>query len=357
MQLSRRAVPVLVVTALLVVLAVVATTVLVIVPRLHRSPLQQALDLVPASSLRVGFTDWAAVRDRLASGPVRSEKALDALLSKAYDTDLSAASSIDESAEALRTHYGFSPANATWEAYAQSRTGAVMVLKMPDSVDLDTVADKLDALGYGKPRSDAGAWTGGAELVSQIDPTISPELQYVVLDRDRHLVLASDTLDYVRTAAKVARGDAKSMSGDDVSGVAGRAGTSAAAFVWSNGFACEDLAMSQAAPEDQKTGEGLVRRAGGVTPLDGLVVGLSATRRLTVALGFENDRQADHDLKPRATLLVGPAVVRSGSYADDLRLTRSHTDGSTVLLELRAKQRTGPVLTTLASGPVLFATC
>ena len=37
--------------------------------RAHRTDLEEALDAVPASSLRVGFTDWAVVRTQAARRP------------------------------------------------------------------------------------------------------------------------------------------------------------------------------------------------------------------------------------------------------------------------------------------------
>jgi hypothetical protein len=74
-------------------------------------------------------------------------------------------------------------------------------------------------------------------------------------------------------------------------------------------------------------------------------------------MGFADDRQADANLRSRARLFVGPAVARAGSYADDLRLVRSRTEGSTVVLTAKPKQKTGFVLSEVSSGPVLFATC
>ena len=54
---------------------------------------------------------------------------------------------------------------------------------------------------------------------------------------------------------------------------------------------------------------------------------------------------------------MGPAVAREGSYADDLRLVRSRTEGSTVVLTAKPKEKTGFALSEVSSGPLLFATC
>ena len=71
-----------------------------------------------------------------------------------------------------------------------------MVLKLPEGADFDTLAENLRTLGYRKPSEADGVWRGGADLVAGIDPTISPELQYVVLLADQHLVVSSDTSAY-----------------------------------------------------------------------------------------------------------------------------------------------------------------
>lgn len=80
-------------------------------------------------------------------------------------------------------------------------------------------------------------------------------------------------------------------------------------------------------------------------------------RTVDVAMAFESSRQARDNLRPRAQLVVGQAAGRSGSFADDFRLTRSRTAGSDVVLTLRARHQQGFVLSDLDSGPVLFATC
>jgi hypothetical protein len=349
----------------LVVVAVVACLVAVLVVRkvwqdTHRTALRQAIDVVPRATLRLAFTDWAAVRRQLGV-PDRtnpSAATIEKLTSKGYDTDLSAASSIDESAAALQEHFGFSPATASWEAYAQSREGATMVLRMPDGFDLKRVADHLDELGFTRPSKDTGVWKGGADLVAAIDPTITPELQYVAVLADRHLIVTSDEESYAKVAVATALGDQDSLG--DVPAtrdLIGKLGEPAAAMVWSRDFACTDLAMSQADQDAQDQADALVKQAGGVTPLTGLAMTLDAHRRLTVAEQFESSGQARENLRPRARLAVGEAPGRGGSFSDDLRLTASRTDGSAVLLQFVPKERTGFVLSALDNGPVLFATC
>ena len=325
-----------------------------------RTDLRRALDVVPSSTLRLSFTDWAGVRARLKVDPGDdpSDAALEKLISKGYDTDLTAVSSIDDSAPALQQHFGFSPATIEWEAFAQGRSGATMVVRMPDGFDFDKVRRKLATAGFTKPEADDGVWDGGVDLVASLDETITPELQYVAVLADRHLIVTSDTKSYAKKAAEVAAGHGRSL-GDiaSVRDVVAPLAEPAAAMVWAEDFACSDLAMSQAATDDQDTGSQLVTEAGEITPLSGLVMALGADRSLTVSELFESSRAAKENLRPRAKLIVGPAPGRGGSFSDDLRLTKSHTDGSTVQLVLVPKARTGFVLSALDSGPVLFATC
>ncbi|HET6168327.1 MAG TPA: hypothetical protein VFE07_15965 [Marmoricola sp.] len=326
----------------------------------HRSGIEQALEVVPKSTKRLAFTDWAAVRERLGVPDQRHPSAatIDKLTSKGYDSDLSAASSIDDSTAALQEHFGFSPATVEWEAYGQSDQGATMVVRMPDSFDMTVITDHLDDLGFTKPSKSDGVWDGGVDLVAAIDPTITPELQYVAVLADQHLVVTSDQESYAATAASVARGDADSLA--DLTSTRDLVGTlhePAAAMVWTRDFACDDLAMSQADDDSQAQADTLVDQAGGVTPLSGLVMAMDPDRTLVVGEHFEDSRQAKDNLEPRAKLAVGDAPGRGGSFSDDLRLVSSRTDGSVVLLELRPKEKSGFVLSALDNGPVLFATC
>ena len=88
--------------------------------------------------------------------------------------------------------FGFGPVNAQWEAFAQGKQGAAMVLKVADGTDFDVLADNLRTAGYTKPKDDDGVWEGGADLVAALDPTLSPEVQYVALLEDQGLVVTSD---------------------------------------------------------------------------------------------------------------------------------------------------------------------
>jgi hypothetical protein len=326
----------------------------------HRTGLQDALDTVPRSTMRLAFTDWAAVRKELGvpDQPRPTDATIEKLSSKAYDTDLSAASSIDESTAALQKHFGFSPATVDWEAYAQSQDGATMVVRLPDDLDPDQVTGHLEDLGFTKPSRSTGVWEGGVDLVATIDPSITPELQYVAVLADQHLVVTSDTEGYAKEAVAAALGHDDSLADvESTRELVEKMAEPAAAMVWSEDFACEDLAMSQADQDSQDQADALVAKAGGVSPLSGLVMAMAPDRTLTVGELFESSGQAKDDLEPRAKLAVGEAPGRGGSFSDDLTLESSRTDGSAVLLELRPKEKSGFVLSALDNGPVLFATC
>lgn len=321
-------------------------------------PLEDAAAATPAAALRLSFTDWAALRQRLDPGPLRQEEAMAEFVSRAYDTDLTASSSIEGSAWALQDRFGFGPANLAWEALAQGRDGSSVALALEDDVDFDDLAERLRDLGFTEPTGEDVVWDGGIDLVSGIDPTITPQFQYVALLPDEGLVVASDTRDYARTAARAALGEADTLL--DVEGVPDlldSAGEPASAGLWAGDFACEDLSMSSAAPEDQQRAERLVEEAGGVAPLSGLLIAMAPDRRVEVVLGFESGDQARDDLRARATLAVGEAVGRGASYPELAELTRSRTEGSTVVLDLRPVQAEGFVLSELNAAPVLLATC
>jgi hypothetical protein len=350
----------LVIVLALVLVAGLLVAGVVIWRRLDRTNLEQALREVPAGSERIGFTDWGVVRRKvgvhLGSDP--SAGRIDSFIEKAYDRDFTAASSIDSAAVAMHQKFGFGPANAQWEAYAQGKDGAAMVLKVADGTDFDVLAGNLRSDGYTKPKDDDGVWDGGPDLVAQLDVTLTPEVQYIALLKDKGLVVTSDTASYAARAAKVAAGDGDSAAAQaGVTDLADPLGDPANAMLWTGDFACDDLAMSQADQDAQDQGDQLVRRAGGVTPLAGLAMATRPDRTLRVVEHFEDSERAEKNLRPRARLAVGEAPGRGVSFSDDFKLTTSKASGNQVILDLKPRQATGYVLSALYDGPVLFATC
>lgn len=327
----------------------------------NRTDLTRALDVVPAATQRLLFTDWAEVRAALdvPEDASPAEEDISAMMARAYDTDLSAVSSIDSAAVALQKFFGFSPATIAWEAYAQEPTGAVMVVKVPDGFDLDAVQENLDDLGFTRPERETGVWAGGIDLVAAIDPTITPILQYVAVLADKGLIVSSDQEPYAKKAAAVALGEADSLADVAVVGeVVKPVDEPVAAEVWTRDFACADLSMSQADDRDiQNEADVLLAAAGEITPLSGMVMALDADRNLAVSQLFEDADAAKRNLPVRAKLAVGAAPGRGGSFSDDLTLTSSETQDATVQLRFAPKAATGFLLSALNTGPVLFATC
>src|SRR5262249_22318318 len=155
---------------------------------------------------RFSWTDWAAVRRELGADVDDRSSAQDVeqFLSDGFDADLTSESAMVDSAPVLQQAFGFSPATVDWELLAQSTGGSVLIAGLPDSTDIGELGDGFERLGYERPASDDGVWNGGEELVSRISATkggsVSPQFQYLALDGDRHLLLASDSGPYLRQA-------------------------------------------------------------------------------------------------------------------------------------------------------------
>ena len=242
------------------------------------------------------------------------------------------------------------------ETLGQSRTGQVVVLRVSDDVDLAGVEQRLRALGYRAPvdgRGSGGTWTGSADLVATLDPSLTPVFQNAAVLEDERLVLLSDRPGAVSRAAEVVRGDTPAL---DEPQLVSSAGDAVTAVLWAGDFACEDLSMSSADAEDQSVAEDLVRKAGGVTPVTGLVVAAQPDETIRVALEFENADQASENLQPRVDLAAGEAPGQGGSFADRFTVTSGEADGDTVVLELEPRDESF-VFSDLTSGPVLFVTC
>ena len=58
-----------------------------------------------------------------------------------YDADLTSRSALLQSASALQSGFGFSPASVEWELFSQSREGAVITLRLPEDADFATFAE------------------------------------------------------------------------------------------------------------------------------------------------------------------------------------------------------------------------
>ena len=318
--------------------------------------LQRAIAVTPPDAQRLSWTDWAAVREELGAGiDAQSETSrLESFLDEGFESDLTSSSALLQSASALHDRYGLSPASLEWELLSQSEEGAVVLMRVPDSVDFDALADRLRQLGYDPPESDTGVWEGGPDVLTTISPNLTPELQHIALDADRSLVVASDRSDYLDRAMETVLGEADSLEGFD--DVVEAAGEPLSAAIYSGELACQALAMSSADRADQAQAEELIQNAGEVNPVTGFAMAVLPNRDIRVVLGFESEDQARVNADSRAVLARGPAPGQGGDFSDRFTVDRVTAEGSLVTLALDPGEGEY-VLSDLSSGPVLFATC
>jgi hypothetical protein len=348
---SRRAAVALVAVVLVVVAGLAAWRLLT-----PTAPIDRALALVPAETSRVSWTDWGGVRRELGADldAGSSPEAVDAFLADAFAADLSAMSALGSSAAAMQPELGFSPTTISWELFAQSPDGAVEVLGVDDDVSLDEVADRLTDLGWTEPDEDDGVWVGGTDVLSDVGPGLTPELQHFVLLADRGIILASDQAPYLEQVREVVHGDADAADG--LADLASDLGQPLAAAVYDGDYACERLAMSQADDDARAEADQLVEAAGGVHPLTGFAMGLLAGGDLRAVMQVEDPDDAPDDADARARLAAGPAPGQGGDFGDRFSVTDAGSEGRTITLDL-SPQDGEYVLSDLTSGPVLFATC
>jgi hypothetical protein len=266
---------------------------------------------------------------------------VEAFLSKGFDADLTSASAMVTSAAALQSHLGFSPATADWELFAQSSSGAVVVV---DPGSTDGIERALQRTGY--KHGGHGTWDG-TDVVVQLG--ITPEFAHVAVQDGR--VLASDSADYLD---EVLEGGFSPTH--EVDQVAGALEDPVSAVVYSGDYACGHLAMSQADDVDQAQAAALLQQAGGVDPLTAFAMGAGPDRQVTVALGFESHDQAVHDADARATLASGAAPGQGGDFGDRFDLGKVEASGRVVTMRLQPVKG-AYVLSDLSTGPVLFASC
>lgn len=358
---------------------------------LSTSTYQEAVATMPASTLRATYTDWAQVRTLLGAtslGEGSTTRDVNGFLDDAYRADLISTSAVSGATYAMARRYGFSPLDADWEMFGQSREGAVAVMRLPESVDFGGIERNLRTLGYDPPDEGAGSgqvWAGSADLVAQIDPSLTPVQQNVVVLEDEQVVLLSDSASYASSAADVVRGSADSLAdatvdatdnatggatsggdgdaagagdgvGDGAGDLAEVADEPVSAVMWASDFACEALSMASADEEDQTVADQLVSDAGGVSPLSGLVMAHQPDRGLVVGMHFESSDQAKDNLRPRTELAAGEAVGQGGEFSDRFDITTAETNGANVVLHLDPRDDEA-LLSDLSQGPVLFATC
>ena len=183
---------------------------------------------------------------------------------------------------------------------------------------------------------EGGTWEGSSDLVATIDPALTPVQQNVAVLPSEQLVLMSDSPAPVSSTASIVRGDASGLAVQALTSVAGSPVT---AELWASDFACEDLAMSSADEEDQRVASSLVEKAGGVSPLSGLVIAQQPDRSITVGMLFETSDQASENLQPRVDLAAGDAPGQGGTFPDRFRVTSRRGGRRTRRTPARAHRR------------------
>ena len=338
--------------AVAVVIAVVAAGLVAWRALTPATPLARAMELVPADATRLSWTDGEGVRRELGADVDADSSAgqVDAFLADAFAADLSSMSALGTSAGVMQEQLGFSPATVSWELLAQSGSGAVEVLGVDDTVDLDAVADRLADRGWTEPEEADGVWVGGPDVLAGTGSMLTPELQHVALLADEGLVLTSDQAPYLEAVLEDDDGP------EDLAELAGALEEPLTAAVYDGAYACEHLAMSQADDDAQAEADQLVAAAGEVHPLTGFAMGVLPGGDVRAVMQVEDPDDAPGDAEARARLAAGPAPGQGGEFTDRFSVERAGSEGREVVLDLRPAEGTY-VLSDLTSGPVLFATC
>lgn len=321
----------------------------------QRPDLARAVSLAPASTERLSWTDWRAVRRDVGTdfGTRPSAEEVTVFLDEAFSRDLSTSSALVESSPTLQAEFGFSPATIDWELFAQGPEGAVEILGFPDDTDFDAIGERLESLGFTRD-GEEDVWAAGADVLARVGPQLTPELQFFALLPDLGVILTSDTLAYLDDAVAAATGEADHLT--SVSEVVADLTAPLTAAVFTGAYACENLAMATADERDQAQADELIRRAGEVHPLTGFAMASHPDGHISVTMGFESDDVARTNADTRATLVSGPAVGQYGDFTDRFSVDSVSAEGR--LVHMRLDPVEGQyVLSDLTSGPLLFATC
>ncbi|MFC5727395.1 MULTISPECIES: hypothetical protein [Nocardioides] len=319
-----------------------------------RSRFAQAVALAPESSARFNWTDWAGVRAELDADLTGSSSTdqLDEFLLEAFDRDLSSTTALSESAPTIHAELGFSPATIDWELFAQGERGAVVIMGLPESFDVDHLRASLKEVGFTEPDQADGVWLGGVDLLEGLDGPVTPELAALQIDEEEGLLFGSDNPGYLEARADAERGERDDGVAEVIDGV----GEALTATAYTGEQACAALSMTEADATDRTRAAELVEQAGEVNPLTGFAIAGRPGGDVRVAMSFDTEDQARNNADSRSRLAVGPAPGQGGSFGERFSLGKVVAHGRTVTMELEPVDGAF-VLSDLSHGPVLFATC
>ena len=319
-----------------------------------RPALTSALDVLPARTTIVGFTDWSRIRDHVGLGNVdtRSERA--DLEGRAATRDLSTRSVLGRSVDEMHEDLGWSTADAEWEVYGQDPVGAASVVRLDGSVSFDDVRDGLRAAGYAQ---DGTTWRApeGTGRLPQILTNVS------LVPRQRLVVMSDEDRPMSGVLAVVA-GKARSLAAGHAAADTARALAGSDSVLLQGGrLACQTTAIARDA-ELQRQARTAVERAGALQPyrFSGRALtdrggsGFSA-QRVVFAMTFDSAVEASEQADVRARLTTGPFIGRTGPIDESLRLRSADADDATVRLDFAHDPDTNVFMT--GTGPVLFASC
>lgn len=348
-----------------VVVGVVLIALIVVLARVWSTrggDIDEAMRLAPAEATRVSFTDWAGIRQSVGADldADSSPEEVHEMIDKAYSSDLTSASVLPDSSGLLQQHFGWSPATLDWELFSQSTEGALTIARL-DDMDSDHLAEQLTSMGFAAPDedpADGGVWDGtlvpfSSLTDSGVDSEASPQLSYIAFLPDQDLILASDGRRYLSDQVD-ALGDGDLHK--PMTAAADNLGDPLSAFVYDGDFTCSEIGLGGASAADQDQADGLIDNAGDINPVAGFGMAAEPGGDVRVAMSFEDGDQARTNADTRAKLAVGPAPGQGGSFDERFKLGKVAADGDVVTMQLKPKDDS-PVLSDLANGPLLFATC
>jgi hypothetical protein len=318
-----------------------------------RPPLTSALDVLPARTTVVGFTDWAQIRETMGFGVVDSAGERDDLQNESASRDLTTRSPLGSDVEGMHDVLGWSPAELDWEVFGQDSKGAADVVRLGESVSFDDVRTRLRSAGY---RQDGEVWSAGkrTRLPSIVD--------HVALVPRQRLVVMSDVPPQIPLVLDVITGGAPSLAGNhNAADTAEALAGSDSALLQGGTLGCTSTAI----PADRGQADQArtaVERAGRLEPylysgrglLDRGGAGFSA-QRLVMAMTFDSAVAASEQAQVRERLATGPFIGRSGQVEETLRLVSAAGDGPTLRMEFAHDPDSAVFMT--GTGPILFATC
>ncbi len=319
-----------------------------------RPALTSALDVLPARTTVVGFTDWAQIRDHLGLGDVDTRRERSSLTNDASARDVASRSLLRRDVEPMHDVLGWSAADVEWEVFGQDQIGAASVVRLDGTISFDDVRDRLAAAGYAR----VGATWRATEESHRL-PSI---LTNVALVPRHRLIVMSDQPKQIPDVLDVIAKRAPSLAGGRAAADTAHALAGSDSVILQGGtLACTTTGVAGEA-EVQRQARTAIERVGALAPYRfsgrGLVdrggSGFSA-QHVVFAMTFDSAVEASEQADVRGRLATGPFIGRTGSTEETLRLRSAGADESTVRLDFAHDPDTVDFMT--GTGPVLFASC